>query len=279
MDLQNFVAASTKLFSLPEVAIRVNEMVDNPRHSAEDIGNLILHDSAMTARLLKIVNSSFYGLPSRIDAVSRAVTVIGAKHLRDLILTTAAIDAFHKIPRELMDMGVFWQHSVYCGVLARTLATKCNVLHSERLFVAGMLHDIGKPIIYHHLPEAGRDALLIAGNNGEASIEAEYSVMGFSHAEVGAELMRQWNLPMSLVEAAQYHHAPEEAAEFPLEVAIMHLANILANWHERSPPSETNLVSVNPLVWQITSLSPALIPTLVEEAASAFRHAFELIVL
>ena len=118
-------------------------MLEDPNTTANDLGRVIGRDTGLTARLLKIVNSAFYGFQSRIETVSRAVTIIGMRELRGLVLAASAIEAFSKVPNKVLNMANFWRHSVYCGVVAQLLAERSNVLHAERLFVAGLLHDIG----------------------------------------------------------------------------------------------------------------------------------------
>ena len=105
----------TDIPSLPEIFIRVNEVVNNPRSSLEDVGKVISEDTGLTARLLKIVNSAFYGFPSHIETISRAVTIVGTQQLRDLALATSVIRLFSGIPHDLLDMESFWRHSVACG--------------------------------------------------------------------------------------------------------------------------------------------------------------------
>jgi putative nucleotidyltransferase with HDIG domain len=231
-DPQVVIAGIEALVSLPEVCIRVNEIVEDPNFSTKALGTVISQDTNLTARLLKIANSSFYGVSSKIDTITRAITIIGIRELRDLVLATMAVEAFDNIPINLANMTSFWRHSIYCGVFSKILASKCSMLHSERMFVCGLLHDIGHLVFYLKLPELEREAILNAAKNDQDIYIEETEVIGLNHACVGSALLRHWGLPESLVEPVRYHHEPELAEEFFLEAAILHTANIITKFVE-----------------------------------------------
>lgn len=122
---KDLVSAVSDILSLPETVLRVNEMVDDPQSSAADIGEVIRQDPGLTARLLRIANSPFYGFPSRIDSVPIAITVIGTDQLRDLLLATSAIQVFSDFPNEIVSMETFWRHSLRCAIIARAWPPTC----------------------------------------------------------------------------------------------------------------------------------------------------------
>lgn len=299
MTPTELVASTGSLLSFPDVYFQVNDMVDDPRCSAADIGKVISQDPGLTIRLLKIVNSPFYGLSSRVETVSRAVNVIGMRELRNLVLVTAAVETFSRVPHDLVDMATFWRHSVYCGVVARLLASRCNVLHSERLFVAGLLHDIGMLIIYHRLPDEARQIIEQFSAGSEEIYRIEQAVMGFDHAQLGGELMRSWLLPPSLQATATFHHEPTKADDFRLECAITHIANGITNAAqadevqvEKRPFSIPFIpqlraamtrrrgvdgLSIEAEAWQITGLSPDCVPAIRRAADDNYDAALDLI--
>jgi putative nucleotidyltransferase with HDIG domain len=130
-------------------------------------------------------------------------------------------------------METFWRHSVYTGLLARALAIRANVLHPERLFVAGLMHDLGSLVLYHQRPDAMRDILLVADGDEEVLYQSELERFQFSHASVAAYMMEQWQLPEALVDAIKWHHQPERAQEANVEAHILYLANHLVNESEQ----------------------------------------------
>nr|WP_305909148.1 HDOD domain-containing protein [Methylomarinum sp. Ch1-1]MDP4522037.1 HDOD domain-containing protein [Methylomarinum sp. Ch1-1] len=144
------------LFSLPDVALRVNELLNEDTCNNADLVAVIQHDPALTAKLLKIVNSAYFGFSGKIDTISRAVTMIGQKSLRNLVVATTVTESFKGIPEHLVDMNTFWYHSVTSGVLARLLAKLCHRQDCERFFIAGLLHSIGKLVFLAFIPSNRR---------------------------------------------------------------------------------------------------------------------------
>lgn len=229
MTPAELVAKNLKLVSLPEICIQVQELADSPMSTAESIGEVISTDSALSARLLKIVNSAFYGMPSRVDTISRAVNLLGMRELKNLTFAASAAEVFSDIPPDLVDMAGFWQHSIYTGLVARQLAQHCNVLHAERLFTAGLLHDVGRLLIYIKLPEQAKQAEIMRLESERHLCDIEDELMGFDHTEVGYALLSEWQLPANLCATIRYHHRPQDAHDAHLESAILHIADIVAH--------------------------------------------------
>jgi len=283
MTPQELVKDIGELVSMPGVAVRINEMVDDAQYSATDIGKVISQDPGLTARLLKIANSPMYGFSSQIDTVSRAVTVLGTKQIRDLVLATSAIQAFDGIPNELITMDNFWQHSIACGLAARELMGKQRAAQGESIFVAGLLHDIGELVIFNKLPDQARQALeMVVDEMEETPLQlAEQQVLGFDHAQVGAELVKQWQLPQSLFECVAFHHQPSMAVDFKFEAAIVHIANSLAVMVELDTIDvfEGEVPPLDPQAWEITGLDQEIVGPVIEvvkerlaEACALFSH-------
>jgi len=274
LTAREIVAGTVEVASLPEIFIRINEMVDNPHYSASDIGRMLSKDPAMTARLLKIVNSPFYNFPSKIDTVSRAITVIGVRELRDLVLATTVVKLFTGLPNDLVSMDSFWRHSTQCAIVARLIAAKNRELNVERFFIAGLLHDIGSLLIYRKIPELAREALLRASHNDEVLEIAERQVMGFTHADVGAELIRKWRLPKNIEEAVEYHHLPQNCHTGAKEVAVVHLANIITAAIWDTAPEPMVIPPLDPKAWEVLDLTPDDIEPMVSDAELQFEEIF-----
>ena len=263
---RELITGAIDLPSLPEVVMRAMELVNDPESSAIDIGRVLSEDTAMTARLLKIVNSPFYGFPSRIETVSRAITVIGTLDLLDLILATSVVKMFSGVPNDLVSMDSFWKHSLYSGVVARLLAARSKQPNVEHFFVAGLLHDLGSLVIYRKMPELAREALLRARYNGRILREAEQEIMGFDHAAVGAELMRMWKLPNSLVEAIEFHHTPSQAQHYPLVASVVHVADVIASSVRSGGGASEAAPPLDPGAWDLLKLPVQAVEALLVEA-------------
>lgn len=277
MNPEQLVSNAGNLVSLPEVCIRINEMVDDDRCSAGEIGDVIIQDTALSGRLLKIVNSAYFGLPGKVETISRAVTLIGTRELRDMALATAACDMFTGIPADLINMDSFWHASLTCGVVARALGKECGVLHPERLFVMGVLHDIGRLVILQQLPEEARDIILISKGRDELLPLAENEVLGFSHGEVGYQLAHSWRLPESMATVIRWHHEPEKTKDFHMETALIHIGSVVADqlvWQGDLDRLEERVSSA---AWKLVAVTPEACQTIAGEVAAEIRELYSLI--
>jgi len=255
MDIQELFQGDTQIPTLPEVFYQFKLAIDNPESSFEEIGEIVGNDPSLTTRLLKIVNSAFFGFPQQVETISHAIGIIGREQLNDLFLSTIVIDQFKDIPQSTVNMESFWKHSIACGLSARNLALLTGENNSERFFIAGLLHDIGRLVIYIKLPFKVLEVSLRSKSKGESLHEAEFAAMGFNHADVGGFLLNTWKLPKDLQEAVGFHHNPAEATEFSLEASMIHVADIIANTIDLGFESEEK----------------AIIPTLDEYASKQFQ--------
>jgi HD-like signal output (HDOD) protein len=231
---QELVSRNVRLVSLPEVCIQVQALADSPHTTAADIGAVVGKDTALTARLLRLVNSAYFSLPHKVDTITRAVNMIGMRELRNLAMAASAAEIFARIPEHLIDMAAFWQHSAFSGLVARNLARRCNVLHSERLFTAGLLHDIGRLLMLMKLPDDIGKAEELRKQSGKDICSIEHSLVGFDHTEVGHALLSHWQMPANLCASVLYHHNPQEADDAYLEAALIHIADRITHCAQES---------------------------------------------
>jgi len=273
---RDLINANLRLPSLPASFVRAKQCIDDPNSSLAAVGVVIAHDPALSARLLRLANSAFFGYAARVDTVPRAVILLGTQQVHDLLLATSVATAFQGIPPELVDMSAFWRNSVRCAVAARLLAARCNVLDSERLFVEGLLYDVGHLLMYQALPELAAEALARARAAGRDPSVVERELIGFDYAALGAELLAAWKLPESLVEAVRHHLDPWRAERFPLEAAIVHVASRIARFEAAgcdAPPD----CAVTATVWRLIGLSEAVLEPLAEEVRQHGANAYALI--
>ncbi len=273
---QSLVENTLELCSLPDIYFQIREMISDPRFSMEDMGQVISKDPALSLRLLKVVNSSFYGFSARIDTVSRAISIVGINDLQNLILATAVVDSFSNIPSDLVDMTAFWMRSISCGVIARLLAKKSAILHSERLFLTGLLHDIGSLVLYAKLPSQSLEVLLTAANNRYLVADLEQEIIGFTHADIGSELIKAWGLPDSLAEAIRCYLNPEMALTYKLDTHLLFLAARLSDSAEQNKSVADILAEVPEETLLITRLNEQLITEVMQCANTEFTQTFEL---
>ncbi|NOQ80738.1 MAG: HDOD domain-containing protein [Gammaproteobacteria bacterium] len=262
---QNLVKESVELISLPDVYIRLRNVINSPDTSMADVAEVIANDPSATARLLKLVNSSFFNLASKVDTITHAINLLGTQQVHDLVLATSVIDSFSGFSNDYFNLYDFWFNGVYCAVTARLLAYYCKDLDTERPFVAGLLHNIGHLVTYQKIPEESRSALELAAHKNISVYMAEREILGFDYAQVGAELMREWQLPRSLQEITEFHIEPEKASEFQLETAIIHIASAMTQNAIAQIPVSSETLAVNPMCWQITGLSVDNMPEVKKE--------------
>jgi HD-like signal output (HDOD) protein len=260
-----------EISSLPSVYIRLDDAVNSPRASMADIARIISEDAGLSIRLLRLVNSPFYGFPAKVESITRAATILGIRELRGLALATSVTTLFKGIPEELVDMDSFWRHSIACGVTARILGTFRRLPNAERLFIAGVLHDVGRLVMFTKIPKEICEAIGRAREDKKPLYAAEQEVIGFSHAAVASFLLEAWNLPAGLEEAVGYHHQCNGASRFPLEASIIHLADIIAHSVRLGTSGEQHVPPLEPEAWERVGLSVSTLSPILAQ----LEHQFE----
>lgn len=256
---QRLVAWIKDLVTLPDVAMRIARMVNDPNSSAADIGREVSKDPALTARLLRIANSPALGQNGKIATISRAITLLGVRQVRDLTVGLTAVRTFDGIGNELVTMASFWRHSVLCAVAATQIAERRKGSRDDSPFIAGLLHDIGQLVLYSKAPELARRALLMSVDDPDDAglYVCEREVMGFDHAAVGVALARNWGLPQALQECIEFHHEPQLAPSHPLEAATIHVANSVAVLAEIGSEDLTDAPRISDAALRATKLDAA----------------------
>ena len=252
---QSLVKESIELISLPDVYIRLRNVINTPNSSMSDVAHIIVHDPAITARLLKLVNSSFFGLASKVDTMTHAINLLGTQQVHDLVLATVVVDSFSGFTNDALNIYDFWFNGVYCAVTARLLAYHCDDLDTERPFIAGLLHNIGHLVAYQKIPDETQAADKLATQKNIELYMAERELLGFDYAQIGAELMREWSLPKSLQDITEFHVEPVKASAFKLEAAIVHIASAITKNALAKIPISSETMAIKPECWEITGLS------------------------
>jgi putative nucleotidyltransferase with HDIG domain len=254
-----------KLPEIPSIIFKLNDTIADPFSTADDIAQVISKSPGLSALLLRIVNSAFYGFPSRIDSVARAVTIIGSKEVTALAVGISTMEAFRDIPKTMFDMRAFTQHSLACGVLSRILAASGNIRNTEQMFVSGLLHDIGRLVIFKYFPPAAV-AMLSARSRGAPSlIDSEKATLGFRHTDIAADLFEKWKFPVALIQNVASHHRPS-AAQDPVKAGLVHLADMIAHSLGEGKSGEWRLPTLDTVAWDKLRLSPQALSTIIPQA-------------
>lgn len=213
--------------TLPTIVSKVTELINRPTTSAKDIEATVVKDQVLTGKLLRLVNSPFYGFPQKITTISRAVGIIGFEALRNLVFSTSVIRLFKSSGSSHFRPVEFWKHSIGTALAAKEISRRMGEKQVEEYFVGGLMHDIGKLVHDEHFGIGFRQACKAAALKDILLREAEMEVLHFTHDQTGGLLLTQWNLPSSLIAMVTHHHAPSQAKDYWKEAGVIHLADIL----------------------------------------------------
>lgn len=226
VPMESIVEAVNDLLSLPHIVTRVIELSEDPDSTAADINNVLNQDQGMTAQVLRLANSAFYGFPRRIGTVAEATILLGFKTIRSIVMAASVSDILsQEIKGYALANGELWKHSQSSALAARLIGKKIKYNKLDLAYTGALLHDIGKVILNNSMIEAYREVIDRVNQGDIPFIEAENLILGFNHAMVGAKVAEKWNLPPELVEAIALHHDPIKAEINRELTSIVHLAD------------------------------------------------------
>lgn len=229
ISLEELVARVEDLPALPLIVSQVIRLTEDPDSTAADLNAVISCDQALTAKVLRLANSAYYGFPRRVGTVTEAVVLLGFNTIRNLVLAASVSNVLQReAPGYQLARGDLWWHSLTSAMAARLLARKVRFRAAEEAFVAGLLHDIGKLILSQYVDQAYQELLERVTQGGLPFMEAEQDILGFDHAQAGGLVAEKWNLPETLVEAISCHHQPRRAQNNPSLAAFAHAGDALA---------------------------------------------------
>ncbi|BCG48957.1 HD domain protein [Citrifermentans bremense] len=273
-ELETAIMSAADLPTIPIVAIKVMQLIESDSATADELAKIVSSDPAVAARVLKISNSSFYGCRRQIQTLSSAIVILGFSTLRSLVVA-ASVKQVYK-PYGLTEK-MLWEHSFAAGLAARIIANRTRIANEEEAFLAGLFHDIGKIIMNTLDRNKFQEVMQHCYNEGISFGQAERSVYPFSHAEVGAHVIRKWNFPEILTSAILHHHTLEfDEFEDPTVVnltAITALANLFClklGIGIREPEEDIDLGSSKPA--QMLKIGPETAQQLLETFDKAFQE-------
>ena len=274
--VERILNQSTLAGALPPLLNKINDAVEDPECSFTEIADLIRSDSVLSAHLLKLANSSFFGFPSQIETITHAVTVIGMDQIRDLVLAKTVTDRFKNISSEWFDLQDFWFHSVACGLAARVIATFRHEANVERFYVMGMFHDLGRLLFILNDADPVREIFFQAKKEKESIPHLERIIFGCDHAEVGGGLLEKWNLPERICEAVAFQDNPSHSPHFPVETAILHIADIIAQGLKLGDSGDPYVPEIDAQAWNEIDLQLNLLPAIVQQIDRQFPDATQM---
>lgn len=257
ISLQQALERAANLPSVSAVLTQALQEMSKPEADISQVAALLARDQSAMARILRVANSAFYGLPGRVGSLSQAVTLLGLPTTRTVVTTAAIIERFPPHDSAAFDFRSFWAHSLGVAAAAHYLAPRAGV-NPEPAFVAGMLHDIGIAVLGCCMVDEFRVVLDHAYAHDCAIEDAERASLGFTHDELGAALAAQWKFPPVIREAIRAHHAPGADAQ-PL-ARVTHVANVFAHALDLGGVERDFVPPVDPASWQALHLTEPDLP-------------------
>ena len=240
MKLDDIADKASEVFVLPDAVTRLKECMDDSAASIDDIAEIIAFDPGLASQMLKVANSALYRFPNKIETISKALQVIGTRSAYDLALAYGITHAFSAIDSKIIDLDKFWEQSVSCGLLAKYFAETRRIREPERLFVCGLLHNIGELVVVSQLPHEAKRCL--AFNARVSPAELQQAILGFTYAELSGALVRRWNIPESITKPVSLIHDVDSGINDE-DTLILQLSYVLAldNVNPEVYPSYNNL--------------------------------------
>ena len=257
VSLKKLIDKVVNLPTLPVVMTKIIEKVEDPSSSANEIVDIIGVDQALTMKVLKVVNSAYYGYRQRISTLEQAVVILGFNSIKSLTLSASIFDTLGGEGTGEFDRAKFWEHSIGCGVTTKALARKLDYdpKSLEEAFTAGLLHDIGKVLLDKYAHEEFNEVVKTAAQKDMLIVEAEKEVLGADHTDMGYWLAGKWGLPNSLKEVVSFHHNPESAKETKELTGLVHFADILTRQKKIGSGGDNKVPTLNPKVFKMLRLT------------------------
>ena len=223
------LAGIGEIATLPEITVRIIETVENPKSTARDLHEIIKNDPALSSKILKVVNSAFYGLPGKIGTIDRAIVLLGLSAVKNISIAASITRLFKgsQLTEEFTAKDL-WTHSLSVGVVSRMLHKEMFSQGGDDVFLAGLIHDLGILTIRQAFPEKLVEIINRVSAGTEDYCEVEWEILGADHQAFGAGLAGKWKFPRHLRAAMGYHHNPDQLAEDSRRLAlVVQLADII----------------------------------------------------
>jgi putative nucleotidyltransferase with HDIG domain len=228
IDLQTIIRSIKKLPPFPGVASRALKILEDPDAAVSQVIPIVQYDQAITANVLKLCNSAYYGLVRKVRSLREGLVLLGNAELRNIILAGTVVKFLQQENKGYdLSSGELWKHAVASAVFSKIISGRVTGSEHPSLFTAALLHDIGKVVLNSFVDRYFEQIIALVNQGGCSFLEAESEMLGINHAEVGAKIAESWNFPEDIIRAIRLHHRPEEASDDDLLTPIIYTANII----------------------------------------------------
>ena len=278
--IDNIISKISTLPTLPTVYSKLTEAIEDPNNTVEQISKIISADQASVFKILKIVNSPFYGFRGKIDTISQAIFYLGFNEVRNIVLALSVINLFSK-ESSLKDYSPIdlWSHSIGVGILARAIGAAVKEKNLENYFVAGIFHDIGKLIFMEYAAQDYQRAFDIAKTKKITISEAELEIFGVDHAAAGSLLAEKWKLPPSIQKTVWHHHDFNGSEINNLILGSIYIADIYASAMGLGRDGSVIISRPNEIVWNTIKLQPGYIKSISKKIREDYNHTIKIILV
>ena len=270
--LEEVLDKITDMPALPTVVARLTRLIADPKTTASNINSVLSSDPGLVTKILKLVNSSYYGFSRRITTITNAVVILGFNQVRNLALSAFIFDKFAgSRDGSGFDLNGFWRHSIGSAFLCAQISRKLDAKLEEDAFICGLLHDLGKFIMAQHVPEHVARVMNIVRREDILFHEAEKKVLGYDHAMLGSVVMERWNLPQTLVDVVRNHHQPIEAPPSSRKLcSVTQTAEITARALLMGNGGDAKMPRLSPEVWDMTGLDWGKLEDIIRRGAEEY---------
>ena len=224
---KKYLTSIRNLPSIPVVMFEVTKLLDNPMTSTYELGKIISKDQGLTAKILTVANSPLYGLPRKVSSIEFAIVVLGFDQIKNIVIALSMIEAFNNKDKDDWNRRDFWIHSLTTAIGAKRIADDLGLSKTVEAFTAGLLHDLGISVIQRYFNKEFKQIVKLVREEDIKFIDAEMTILGMTHQDVGKFLSERWNLPESLGEAISNHHMPSASENWQALTSTIHLADYL----------------------------------------------------
>jgi len=258
-EIRNLIRDTKSLPTLPGIIARLGSLADNDKVSSQEMARVVSADQVLSAKVLRLVNSAFYGFPGRVSTVSNALILLGVNVVKSLAITSSIF--------EIMEKNVvgLWEHSMGVAVAANTISKALKLPDAEETATAALLHDIGKVIIKIKLQQNFSQLSTLVDGKGYTMQEAEQNLLETDHAEIGGWLARSWLLPEKLIEPVAFHHQVEKSTAHQTKTAVVHLADVLIKASGFGFSGDRLVPRIQPVAWIKLGMTDALLEAIIIE--------------